>query len=133
MSEQEEKCSSVQCICEDPENCESIQAFKKLVYCNVSECLWNVPIKTPKVIKHHKGYVPIGDTGSYKGVCKREDVGVGLRVVNTFQTKNKLAECQYRSDKFIAGHIDFAKMLDSSGNPYGGTIPDPVDPGAAFH
>ena len=29
--------------------------------------------------------------------------------------------------------MDFSKLLQSDGTPYGGIIPGPVDPSSAFH
>ena len=127
-----EECGPTGCYCEDPENCVELQRYKKLIYCDDSQCLWNLPIKTSKQILPHKGYRPIGNDYQYNGICARGDVGLSYREMQSRDGNYKVTRCQVRSDRGISGHMDFAKLLQSDGTAQGGVIPDPVDPGTAF-
>ena len=106
--------------------------YAKLVFCADKGCLWNKPISQTKVVKRNKDYVGF-EGGGYTGICSRPEIALDPQVIDTLQRKYRLATCSVRSDRSISGHMDFAKLLQSDGTPYGGNIPDPVDPGTAFH
>ena len=131
-STKKETCTTGECFCEDPEKCKVMNQYKKLVYCNMV-CIHNIPIKAKKHIKHHKDWVPLGEEDAYRGICGRDELGIKDFIMTTIHGYYEIAECKFRSNRKIKGHMDFARLLGSDGRPFGGTIPDPVDPGAAYH
>lgn len=110
-----------------------LDKYKKCVYCHDHECMWNVEIEDSIFIKHHRDDEPIGPADAYAGVCSRPEIGLVRTTVFSGQGKYKVTKCDYRSDRGIKGHMDFSKLLDSSGSPYGGNIPDSSTPDAAYH
>lgn len=128
-----QECSPNGCYCDNPESCEGIVVHRKLVYCEDYRCLWNVPVSPGRFVKHHQNWKPIGDAGKYRGICGRPELGLMKENdIEHLGKKIKVTRCHYRSSKKIGGHMDFSKLVNSDGNPYGGNIPDPVSPHAAF-
>lgn len=125
-------CSPAGCYCTNPDSCDVLQGFKKLLYCDDYKCLHNIPITAKKIIKHHKDDKPF-EADAYRGVCGRPELGFRNRIVYSMHGKYTVTRCDYRSDKSLSDHMDFSKLLQPDGTPYGGNIPDAVDPGAAFH
>ena len=124
--EKREECTSTGCFCGDPENCKEMQGHKRLTYCAATECLWNVSIKPGKDVPHHKGWEPMTNDPAYKGICGRRG-GAGLSPETLQSSTNPGAErqivkCDHHSYTGLKGHIDFAKMLQSDGTPYGGNL-----------
>ena len=117
-----QKCSQNGCFCGDPVNCVELQPYKKLVWCTASDCLWNVPVKEGYHISYHKDWKPLGSADAYKGICGRREVGVKPETLMTGNVKRKIVECKFYSDRSLSGHIDFAKLLQPDGTPYGGNI-----------
>lgn len=124
MEEQktEPRCSPNGCYCGDPESCDGIKQHKKILWCDASKCLWNVPVKPGKHISHHKDWKPLGDSDRYQGICGRLEVGLRFGTIKTAETKHIVTQCAFMSDKALSGHIDFAKLLQPNGSPYGGLI-----------
>ena len=85
------------------------------VYCNCADCLHYEELLEKKILMHHKGYIPIGDDG-YSGICVREEIGISRMHISTNQVDYRLAKCVSKSDKRIAGHMDWSKF------PQGGNI-----------
>ena len=97
--------------------------------------MWNVTVKPGKYVKQHSDWKPLtdGDADKIKGVCGRPEVGIRYKNVFSRDGKYKVIQCHLFSDRGLSGHMDFASLLQSDGTPYGGNIPDPVTPDAAFH
>ena len=68
------------------------------VYCNISECVFNKELEEPHQRMYGRGYVPIGNTGQYKGTCSRGAITVKSGTVHTNQTKYVIPECTYFSE-----------------------------------
>jgi len=129
------ECSSTGCYCGTPESCEGLNSHKKLVWCDYTKCMWNVPVSPGVHIKHHKDWKPIGDgnVDRFPGVCGRVEIGLRYAEIHSIHGKTKAISCKFWSDTKIGGHTDFSRLLQSDGTPYGGTIPEPATPDAAFH
>jgi hypothetical protein len=128
----QEECNLSSCICGDHENCEAMERHRKLLYCDAAQCAYNVSISEPKFIKYSRDWKPLGPADGYKGLCGRPEVGLRYEKIIATGNVQKAAKCAFYTDKRITGHIDFARLLAPGGQPYGGNIPDPVNPGAAY-
>ena len=129
--------STVSCKCESDDQCiEGLKRSAKVVYCNDDKCLFNVGLPYEHYVDRGKHHKPFKDD-AFHGVCGRVDIGLRLKTVGTNGIEDKVihrnAICTVRSDKGYKGHMDFSKLLQSDGTPYGGIIPGPVDPSSAFH
>lgn len=121
------------CLKEEHSECRGLfLRWAKIVWCQDAKCIWNVPSPQKKIVKKHKDYQPFSGEG-YRGICSRPELALDPQTIKTLERKYVLATCSVRSDRGISGHMDFAKLLQGNGTPYGGNIPDPVDAGTAFH
>lgn len=115
----------------NPEDREELQQYKKLVFCKFYDCIWNVKIDGGVHIPHHKDWKPLsdGEADKYIGVCGRPALGLSKVEFEQGNRHEVVAKCDYRSDKGIKGHMDFSRLLQPDGSPYGGTISEPVGSG----
>lgn len=119
----ETKCGSEGCVCGNPENCDALDRYKKLVYCSVESCAHNISISPGKFVKHHKDWKALGPDDAYRGICSRLEIGIKENVFSTPSgAYHRPAECRFRSDKKIKGHMDFSRFLNSDGTSQGGNI-----------
>ena len=128
---------TVSCKCESDDKCiEVLKRYAKVVYCNDDKCLFNVALPYEYFVNRGKNHKPFKDD-SFHGVCGRVDIGLRFKTSGGRGIEDKVTDrnaiCTVRSDKGYKGHMDFSKLLQSDGTPYGGVIPDPVTPDAAFH
>lgn len=106
--------------------------YMKVIFCDDDRCLWNKAIETKKFVKNHKDHTPFPND-YYRGICSRPEVGLRPGTFENRTTKRHFTTCSVRSDRHIEGHLDFSRLLKSDGTVHGGNIPDPVDPGTAYH
>ena len=128
--------STVSCKCESDDQCiEVLKRYAKVVYCNDDKCLFNVGIPYKYEVNRGKNHKPFADD-YFHGVCGRVDIGLRLKEQKANGIDEKVTHrntiCTVRSDKGYKGHMDFSKLLQSNGTPYGGIIPGPVDPSTAY-
>jgi hypothetical protein len=93
--------------------------------------LFNVALPYEYFVNRGKNHKPFADD-SFHGVCGRADIGLRMKEIQGQHVTHKNVICTVRSDKEYKGHMDFSRLLQSDGTPYGGIIPGPVDPGSAF-
>ena len=85
---------------------------EKIVNCNDDECLHYRELKERVRIFPRKNYEPLGDEDCWvTGFCDRDQIVIDKRVISTLVSRYNLTVCKYRSDKDIAGHRDFTKMM----------------------
>ena len=127
------ECGPSGCNCKNSETCTELLQYKKLVYCSVYDCAFNISVQ-PKFVKHHRDWKPLGPEDAYKGICGRSEIGISELILKTRDGLYRPAECRFRSDTKIKGHVDFSKFLTrSDGSPHGGNI-SPSAPGdTAYH
>lgn len=115
------------CLEKNHEKCKNLfSKYCKIIFCNDAKCLWNQQIDIKKFVKRHKDHKPFPHD-FYSGVCSRPEIAINPKVIDTREVKHQLAVCAVRSNKGISGHLDWSRY------PQGGNIPDPVDPGTAYH
>ena len=89
-----------------------------VVYCNVSDCLYNEPL--PEGEEHYvgedkRGVTPFTDC-SYKGTCSCKKLFFRVRDVVNHDTHYEIPECMCFSLKVRRGHMDFSRF------PSGGQV-----------
>jgi hypothetical protein len=101
--------------------------YAKVVWCDYYDCIHN---ERPEGISRKVGtiignpnYESIGTKDeSFKGVCNKEEIGIRFKVIKTSSgAKHKVPEC-FNAASNKTGHMDFSKLLQPDGSPFGGNI-----------
>tara|TARA_R110002020_G_scaffold163334_1_gene349367 strand:+ start:4199 stop:4672 length:474 start_codon:yes stop_codon:yes gene_type:complete len=101
--------------------------YAKVVWCDYYDCIHN---EAPEGMSRKVGtiignpnYEPIGTKDeSFKGVCNKEEIGIRFKVIKTSSgAKHKVPEC-FNATSNKTGHMDFSKLLQPDGSPFGGNI-----------
>jgi hypothetical protein len=98
-----------------------------VVWCKYRACINNKEIKnlqrTSGTLLKRRGYVPLNEQeATWPGICTEEEIGINYIEFRTSGgAKTKVPAC------FVAatnktGHMDFSKLLQPDGSPFGGNI-----------
>ena len=107
------------------------QEFGKVVWCEYYECFWNKRVKnlqkTWGSIIGNPHYEPIGSNPTdavFQGICSRpEEIVLRYRSQRDYTGgRTEIPYCFVAGKNGKTGHIDFAKMLQGDGTPFGGNI-----------
>ena len=107
------------------------EEFGKVVWCEYYECFWNKRVKdlqkTWGSIMNNPNYVPIGSNPTdavFQGICSRpEEIVLRYRSQRDYTGgRTEIPYCFVAAKNGKTGHIDFAKMLQGDGTPFGGNI-----------
>ena len=103
---------------------ESVNDFKKVVYCNFNNCAFNTPIDdlvhTESVVRNEYNEIkdawkPLFKERVWDSVCTRREVVINM-------DRSKVPAC-FTPRTTVSGHLDFTKLM---GESY--TIDDNTDP-----
>jgi len=73
-------------------------------------------------LRKNSSYKPIGVKDNvWEGVCTRNEIGVGFQEFFSNGAKFKVPMC-FNAASNKTGYMDFSKLLQSDGSPYGGNI-----------
>ena len=101
------------------------ERYAKIVYCDFEDCFWNTNIKglhrTKASILANKHYVPFGEKG-FANVCSRTEIAITSNTYKIGNQKRNFPTCFTTAKNGKTGHVDFSKMLQSDGTPYGGSM-----------
>jgi len=101
------------------------EQYAKIVYCDYEECFWNIHIKglskTKGSILANKNYVPLGDP-SFTNVCSRTEIAIMSNTYKIGNQKRVFPTCFTSAKNGKTGHVDFSKLLQSDGTPFGGSL-----------
>ena len=76
----------------------------------------------------NNNYKPLIEKSNvWKGVCTRDEIGVDFN-----GAKFKVPAC-FNASTNKTGYMDFSKLLQSDGSPYGGSIESQNPEHAAYH
>ena len=108
----------------------TFEEFKKqhgvVVWCKYYDCVNNKQFedtqRTTGTIRKNSNYKPISEREHvWDGVCTRDEIAIDFKEFFSSGAKFKVPAC------FVAatnktGYMDFSKLLQSDGSPYGGNI-----------
>ena len=101
------------------------EQYAKIVYCDYEDCFWNKYVKglhrTKATILDNKHYVPFGAKG-FANVCSRPEIAITSNTYKIGSQKRKFPTCFTTAKNGKTGHVDFSKLLQSAGTPYGGSL-----------
>jgi len=97
-----------------------------VVWCKYSACAHNKQFedtqRTTGTIQKNSSYKPIGAKQHvWQGLCTRDEIGVDFKEFFSSGAKFKVPAC-YNAATNKTGYMDFSKLLQSDGSPYGGNI-----------
>lgn len=97
-----------------------------VVWCKYYDCTNNKQFKdtqrTTGTITKNTSYKPISEKEHiWKGVCTRDEIGVDFQTYFSNGAKSKVPACFVAASN-KTGHMDFSKMLQTDGTPFGGNI-----------
>ena len=108
----------------------SFDEFKKqhgiVVWCKYYDCTNNKVFedtqRTTGTITKKPNYKPLSEREHvWKGVCTRDEIGIDFQTYFSNGAKSKVPAC-YVAASNKTGYMDFSKMLQTDGTPFGGNI-----------
>jgi|TARA_R110000824_G_scaffold387477_1_gene582790 hypothetical protein len=101
------------------------ERYAKVVYCDYEECFWNTHVKglnrTKGSILANRNYVPIGEP-SLTNVCSRTEIAITSNTYKIGSQKRVFPTCFTTAKNGKTGHVDFSKLLQPDGTPFGGSL-----------
>jgi len=114
-----------------PEGFESLEDVKEqfgvVVWCKYRDCINNKEIRglqrTSGTLLKKRGYIPLNEQEAvWPGICTRDEIGVNFTTIRgAGGSLTKVPAC-FVSATNKTGHMDFSRLLQSDGTPYGGNI-----------
>ena len=105
------------------------EKYAKVVWCSFYECKYNQNVKgaqrTKGTAMHNEQYKPIGTpaNNTFRGVCSRDEIAVDFKTwTMPGGAKVKVPSCFVTTAERFDGHMDWSKMLQPDGTPYGGSL-----------
>jgi hypothetical protein len=104
------------------------EKYGKVVWCNYYKCLHNVQPKGAKrtiaTLLENPNYKPLGTKDAMiQGVCTKSEIGIKFKEIKTSGgVKHKVPQCFNAADNKNKHNMDFSKLLQSDGSPFGGSI-----------
>ena len=97
-----------------------------VIWCKYAACINNKQFddtqRTTGSLRKNPSYKPIGVKDNvWKGVCTRDEIGVGFQEFFSNGAKFKVPMC-FNAASNKTGYMDFSKLLQGDGSPYGGNI-----------
>jgi hypothetical protein len=108
----------------------TFEEFKKqrgvVVWCKYLACTNNKQFedtqRTTGTLRKNSSYKPISERENvWQGVCTRDEIGVDFQEFFSNGAKFKVPMC-FNAASNKTGYMDFSKLLQSDGTPYGGNI-----------
>jgi hypothetical protein len=108
-----------------------------VIWCKYFACINNKQFddtqRTTGTLQKNSSYKPLFAKGNvWKGVCTRDEIGIEYREFFSNGAKFKVPAC-YNAATNKTGYMDFSKLLQSDGSPYGGSIDSQNPEHAAYH
>jgi|TARA_Y100000310_G_scaffold60999_1_gene56270 hypothetical protein len=97
-----------------------------VIWCKYYACINNKQFddtqRTTGTLRKNDSYKPIVERENvWKGVCTRDEIGINFQEFFSNGAKFKVPAC-YNAATNITGYMDFSKLLQSDGSPFGGNI-----------
>ena len=103
------------------------EKYGKVVWCKYTKCQFNEEVKglqrTTGTLLNNLAYTPISEQEHiWKGVCTRDEIGVDFKAFfSPSGAKFSVPAC-FVAGTSKTGYMDFSKLLQTDGTPYGGSI-----------
>ena len=112
------------------------EAYGKVVWCKFSACKYNSNIegvqRTTSDITKNESFKPINEqTHIWDGICTRNEIALDFTIITSKNVKHKIPSC-YVASSDSRTKMDWAKLLQSDGTPYGGSLESQNPEHAAF-
>ena len=79
--------------------------------------------RTTGTIRKNTSYKPISEKENvWLGVCTRDEIGIDFKTFFSAGAKFKVPACFVAATNNTGYRMDFSKLLQSDGTPYGGNI-----------
>jgi hypothetical protein len=97
-----------------------------VIWCKYYACAHNKQFdntqRTTGTLRNNTSYKPIVEKENvWVGLCTRDEIGVDFKQFFSSGAKFKVPAC-YNAATNKTGHMDFSKLLQGDGTPYGGSI-----------
>ena len=102
----------------------------------ISACKYNSNIegvqRTTSDITKNESFKPINEqTHIWDGICTRNEIALDFTIITSKNVKHKIPSC-YVASSDSRTKMDWAKLLQSDGTPYGGSLESQNPEHAAF-
>jgi len=104
------------------------EKYDKLVWCDYYACFWNARPeglnKTVGSVLNNSVHKPLGANDGWQGICGRpEEIALRFKQITTSSgAKQNVPYCFTPANNGKTGHVDFSRLLQPNGSPYGGSI-----------
>jgi len=97
-----------------------------VIWCKYFDCVNNKQFKdtqrTTGTLRKDSNFKPIAEREHvWQGLCTREEIGIDFKTFFSSGAKYKVPAC-YNAATNETGYMDFSRLLQSDGSPYGGNI-----------
>jgi len=109
----------------------TLEEFRKqhgvVVWCKYYDCVNNEQLedtqRTTGTLINNDNYKPISEREHvWRGVCTRSEIGIEFKTFFSSGAKFKVPACFVAATDKTGYRMDFSKLLQSDGTPYGGNI-----------
>jgi hypothetical protein len=112
------------------------EAYGKVVWCKFVDCRYNTQIeglqRTTGDITNNSSFKPISEKEHiWDSICVRNEIALEFIVITSQNVKHKIPACFVASSD-SRNKMDWSKLLQSDGTPYGGNIESQNPDHAAF-
>lgn len=66
------------------------------ILCNLTNCQYNGPLKTPETYNHKLNYIAIGEISTFHGQCRKNEIIIEFEekeIKGNYLIKHKIAKC----------------------------------------
>jgi hypothetical protein len=97
-----------------------------VIWCKYYACVHNKQFddtqRTTGTLRKNDSWKPIVERENvWKGVCTRDEIGIDFQAFFSNGAKFKVPAC-YNAATGETGYMDFSKLLQGDGTPYGGSL-----------
>ena len=101
--------------------------YGKIVWCKFTKCQYNEQVKglqrTTGTLLQNRTYKPISEQEhTWDSLCTRDEIAIKYDEMHTPNGgKFRFPSC-FSSVTGVSGHMDFSKLLQPDGSPFGGSL-----------
>jgi len=101
------------------------EQFGVVVWCKYTECINNQKVadlqRTSGTLLKRRGYIPLNEQEAvWPGICTRDEIGINYVDIRIAKGRQLKVPTCFVSATNKTGHMDFSRLLQSDGTPFGG-------------